>query len=197
MVEANGTGSLVSLPALTTITADTTHANSLTQVLALNGGDLELPALAQVSGGPVLFRSNGTGGKLDIAALTTLVGPTGQNSVTTLEADSGGVLLATDLSSISGVDVLVTGGSQQTFAALTSYVGGVGDATTLEASGAGSLVSLPKLTTITTDTTQPNSLTQVQAIIGGDVELPALSQVSGGPVLFAATAPAASSTSRP
>ena len=79
VLQANGAGSVLSLPALATITTDTTQTNSLTQVLALNGGDVELPALTQVSGGPVLFRSNGTGGKLDIGTLTSLVGPAGQN----------------------------------------------------------------------------------------------------------------------
>ncbi len=160
VVVASAAGSLVSLPALATITGDTTHANSLTQVEALNGGDVELPTLSEVSGGPVLFRSNGSGGKLDIGTLTSIVGPAGQDYDTTLQADGGGTLTASDLNSIGGADVVV------------------------DASGAGSLVSLPSLTTITADTTHTNSLTEVEALNGGDVELPALSQVNGGPVLF-------------
>ena len=125
VVEASGGGSLVSLPALTTITADTTHANSLTQVQAIIGGDIELPALTQVNGGPVLFRSNGAGGKLDIAALSSLVGPAGQNSATTLEADGGGSLLPPTSAVLAGRP------------------------SRLQASGTGSLLSLPKLTAIT------------------------------------------------
>ena len=59
----SGTGSELSLSALATITADTTQLSSLIEVQSLSGGDIEMPLLAQVSGGPVLFRSNGTGGK--------------------------------------------------------------------------------------------------------------------------------------
>ena len=61
------------------------------------------------------------------------MGPAGQDNVTTLEADGGGSMVATDLKTIRGADVLVAGGSQLTLAALTSYTGGVGDATFLEA----------------------------------------------------------------
>ncbi len=160
VVEASGTGTTLSLTALATITADTTHANSLSEVEALNGADIELPALNDVSGGPVLFRSNGGGGKLDIGTLKSMVGPAGQDYDTTLQADGGGSLTASDLNTIGGADVVVN------------------------ASGVGSLVSLPALATITGDTTHANSLTEVEALNGGDVELPALSEVNGGPVLF-------------
>ena len=126
--------SRVSLPALTTIAADTTDVGSLTEVEALNGGDVELPALSQVSGGPVLFESDGTGSELNIADLNTINGPTSQDHFTTLETAGGGSLTASDLATLTGVDVLASGGSQLTLGALKSYVGGVGDLTTIEAS---------------------------------------------------------------
>ena len=47
------------------------------------------------------------GGKLDIGTLTTIVGPSGQDYDTTLEADGGGTVTASDLSSIGGADVVV------------------------------------------------------------------------------------------
>ena len=186
VVVANGTGSEVSLPKLATITADTTRASSLTEVEALNGGDIELPVLDQVSGGAVLLRSNGAGGELDIPKLQSLVGFAGQANVSTLEADGGGSIVATDLKSISGANVLVSAGSQLTLPALTSYTGGVGYATILEASGANSLLSLPALKTIIADTAQASSSTEVEAINGGDIELPVLDQVIG-PVQFVCT----------
>ena len=80
---------------------------------ALSGGDIELPVLVLVNGGPVLLRSNGAGGKLDIPKLPSLVGSAGQDSVTTLQADGGGFIVATDLKTIRGADVLVSGGSQR------------------------------------------------------------------------------------
>ena len=157
---ANGSGVTLRVKGPTTIATDTTLAGSLTEVEALNGADIEMPALDQVSGGPVLFRSNGTGGKLDIGTLASIAGPAGQDNDTTLEADGGGSLVASALTSIGGADVVVV------------------------ANGAGSEVSLPKLATITADTTHAGSLTEVEALNGGDVQLPVLGKVSGGPVLF-------------
>ena len=64
--------------------------------------------------------------------------------------------------------------------ALTTYAGGNGGADTLEATGVGSVLSLPALTSIT-ENTSFYALTKVQALAGGDVQLPALTQLSGGP----------------
>ncbi len=160
LVEASGEGTLLSFPALATISADTTQYNSLTQVQAFSGGDVELPLLNQVMGGPVIFDSSGAGSTLNIGTLPSIQGASGQAYQTTLEAQNGGSLTASALSSIGGTDFLVN------------------------SSGSESLVSLPVLATISADTTQYNSVTQVQAFSGGDVELPLLSQVLGGPVIF-------------
>ena len=69
-------------------------------------------------------------------------------------------------------------------AGLASYAGGVGYTDTLQATGSGSKLSLPALATITEETTNYYSWTQVEALAGGDVELPVLTQISGGPVLL-------------
>ena len=152
VVEASNTGSLVSLPALKTITADTTNLGSLTEVEAVSGGDVELPALSNVSGGPVLFESYGTGSELNIATLASIVGPSGQNNVTSLQVSSGGSLLASSLSSVSGVDLAI------------------------ETSGASSQVSLPKLATIADAAVGTIAL---EALSGGELELVSLQQITG------------------
>ena len=62
---------------------------------------------------------------------------------------------------------------------LTAYAGPVGSTATLEASGSGSKLLLPDLETLSGDATELSSLVQVQATSGGDVELAALTTVSG------------------
>ena len=105
LVEASGANSLLSLPNLTTITADTTQSGSRTEVLASQGGDVEMPSLDQVGGGPSLLQSDGTGSTLDIASLPTIADSANQDYVPTLLASNGGSITATDLSTVNGADV--------------------------------------------------------------------------------------------
>ena len=63
----------LSLPALTTMTEDTGTYSSRTQVQALSGGDVELPKLTTISGGPVQLESDGSGSTLNINALDQLL----------------------------------------------------------------------------------------------------------------------------
>ena len=66
--QATGTGSLLALTKLATMTEDTGSYASRTQVQALSGGDVELAALlASISGGAVQqLESDGAGSTLDI-----------------------------------------------------------------------------------------------------------------------------------
>ena len=66
---------------------------------------------------------------------------------------------------------------------LSSYTG-MGTTVMLQATGAGSVLSLPTLTAINEDTTNGNSWTQVQALAGGSVQMPLLNRVGNGPVLL-------------
>ncbi len=247
-LQATGSKSTLSLPMLASITGATTNGNSWTQVQALAGGDEELPALTQVSGGPVLLEGDGSGSKLDVSSLTSFEGISGccWNNFATLQASNSGTVLDGSLTSLSDVNLpldntaslaiaqitsytggtlsfgagtlsmplladgdgsvfkisggvtvtlpamtkadgasfLVSGGAALSLPALASYAGGVGYTDTLQATGSKSTLSLPMLASITGATTNGNSWTQVQALAGGDEELPALTQVSGGPVLL-------------
>ena len=71
-LQATGAGSLLSLPALAKITEDTSNYASRTQVQALAGGDVELPALTSISGGPVQLESDGASSTLNIKAVATI-----------------------------------------------------------------------------------------------------------------------------
>ena len=226
-LQASGVGSLLSLPNLTTITGDTGNFVSLTQAQALSGGQVSLPALTQIGGGPVALVADGTGSQLDVSALTSFQGAGGQYHTTSLQVTNGGTLLDALLTTLSGVTVTldgsgtlatsqwtaftnataaisggnpdfsslaningagfqVSGGATVSLPTVTSYSGPIGDAIKLQASGVGSLLSLPNLTTITGDTGNFVSLTQAQALSGGQVSLPALTQIGGGPVALVA-----------
>ena len=101
------------------------------------------------------------------------------------------------LTKVDGSNFLVSGGASLTLPGLASYAGGLGYTDTLQATGTGSVLSLPKLASITGETTNYYSFTQVQALAGGNVQLPALTRSAAGPSGWRATARAASSTSRP
>ncbi len=241
-LEATGAGSLLSLPDLTSITENTSYY-SLTTVEALAGGDVQSPALTQLSGGPFQLESDGTGSQLNVSALTSVQA---QNTITdksSLQVTNHGTVLDGSLTSLSGTNLTldgtgtiatsqitsytsgtlsltagavnlsaltdidgsafqvsgavtftlpavtsatgpsfeVSGGASLTVPALTAYTGGNGYSDTLEATGTGSVLSLPNLASIT-ENTSFYSLTKVQALAGGDVQLPALTQLSGGPV---------------
>ncbi len=275
-LSASGMGSVLSLPNLASMTATTSSdyyagAFSLTQVQALAGGDVEMPALTQISGGPIQLSSDGTGSVLNISALTSFTGVhTGQGHDSTLQATNSGDVQDNDLTTLSDVDLTldgtgtfsysqitsftgatlnlpagtftfgqltdadgstfpsvngltlnlpaatsangasftvgsgetltlpaltsiddanfaVSGGAMVSLPGVTSYANEVDSTTTLSASGMGSVLSLPNLASMTATTSSDYyagafSLTQVQALAGGDVEMPALTQISGGPI---------------
>ena len=175
---------------------------SLTQVQAVSGGDVELPKLTTITGGPVQLESDGSGSKLNAPLLTSVTGNVGQQISSTLQASNSGSLLVPEvatfdagtivdqgatlnlpaLGNIDGSSVLVSSGSQLSLPALLTFSGGANYTDTLQATGTGSRLSLPALTKVTGDTSAYSSLTQVQAVSGGDVELPKLTTITGGPV---------------
>ena len=152
-LEATGTGSVLSMPELTSI-ANTSSGSTLVE--ALSGGKVELPALNQVTGSNVTLESSGSG--------SALTGATGNAPAT---------------ATASAANFEVSGGATLSLPrALASYTQPVGCCYTgtLEATGTGSLLSLTGLTSIA-DTSSGSTL--VEALAGGDVELPLLAQISG------------------
>ena len=223
LLQATGTGSRLSLPALTKVTGDTSAYSSLVQVQALSGGDVELPKLTTITGGPVQLESDGSGSTLNINVLTSIQGNAGQQYYSGLQATnhgtvtdaalttlqkanltldgtgtislgqiatftvatvslSGGTANLSGLTDADNSSFFVSGGGKLTLSSLVNYAGAVNVTATWQATGAGSLLSLTKLTTITEDTGSYSSRTQIQALSGGDVELPKLTTISGGPV---------------
>jgi hypothetical protein len=228
MLQASGARSVLNLPNLTNLTETNSNDNSITQIQALSGGDVELPGLTQLTGGPLQLESDGSGSVLDIGGVTRFQQTSGLNSYnSSLQATDGGTVDDAKLTTLTDVNLTLdgtgtiatdqiatytadaytfgvfslTGGSLDlkgltndqgasfevsSGGSLTlpqsSYTGGVNLADTFQASGAGSVLNLPNLTNLTETNNNDNSLTYIRAIAGGDVELPGLTQLTGGPL---------------
>jgi RHS repeat-associated protein len=198
-LQAKGTGSRLLLTGLASITGAAGDCCSSTQVQAMAGGDLELPHLTQISGPAVWVESDGSGSTLDAPVLASAQGTSGKAYISGFQDSDGGTLLlpllasctqgtitvqaATlslpELSDIDDSSVLVSPGTQLTLKKVTSYTGSVNQTTNLQVTGPDSLLSLPKLSSITGAAGDCCSSTQVQALAGGDLELPALTGISG------------------
>ena len=216
-LEATGAGSLLSLPKLATVTEDTSNYSSRTQIQALSGGDVELPALTAISGGAVQLESDGAGSTLNINVLASLTGNAGQQFLSGLQVTNHGTASASALATLKEANLSLDGTGTLATSQITTFSGGTmalsagtasfaglndADGSSFEASGggiiglpdlssyaapagttamwtatgSGSKLSLSKLGTITEDTGSYSSRTQIQALSGGDVELPALTR---------------------
>jgi RHS repeat-associated protein len=187
-LQASGTGSTLSLPALTAMAE--TGEDSTALVEAPSGGDVEMPLLNQITGS-IQLTSSSTDGTLDVPLLTTFAGgaliysggnlemPALTDGDNTTFKISGGVALALPtVTSADGASFEVSGGSSLTLAGLTSYTQpNFETSSTLQASGTDSTLSLPALTSMAE--TGEDSTALVEAPSGGDIEMPLLNQITG------------------
>ncbi len=218
--EASGTGSTLSLPALTSVEM-TAGNNGNTNLEALGGGQLLLHALTTLSNSGInalAVKSDGSGSEVDISALTSF---TTDNSAGQLTVTNSGEVLDGDLTTMSGVNVSLDGtgtvatsqwasitsggitvtGGTYSLSGLTDvdnsslYAQGGGSltlgnsnltgyqhstfagTTTFEASGTGSTLSLPALTSVEM-TAGNNGNTNLDALGGGRLLLHALTTLS-------------------
>jgi RHS repeat-associated protein len=221
-LEATGTGSTLSLPALSTLTVDTILYGSASQLEALAGGTLNVPELTSINTGTVDLESDGAGSTLNIAGLSTFTAAPNHYSNSALQVthsgavdaaltslagvnltlDSTGSLVTTQIASyttgtltlssgtltlaaltdLDGSSVTVSGGATLNLPGVTSYTGHIQNATTLQATGVGSTLSLPALTNLSVDTTLYGSATQFEALAGATVNLPLLASINTGTV---------------
>jgi RHS repeat-associated protein len=216
LFEANGSGSRLSLPALTKFTGGNPGPyGSHAQIVAVAGGAVSLPALTQINGYDPLVETDGAGSVVDVSALTSFNGPVANAQ---LQVTKGGTLNDAKLTDLNGVNVTTDGSDPQLASAWTTFTGGslavtagsltlptvsfsnanltvsggatltlsstslaTSGATTLEATGSGSTLSLPSLASLSVDL-HNGSNTQIKALAGGNVGLPALANATGGPL---------------
>ena len=204
-LEASGAGSLLNLPNLTTWEGSVYccgNGGAFDQVSALAGGEVSLADLTTDKGGATHILAQGTGSVVDLPVLNNLTSDQGGNtsalevtqegqiespSLTsiydTTVTQNGGSLSFPDVTSIDGSNIYVSGGASLTIPGVTEYTGGAGSSTTLEASGAGSLLNLPNLTTWEGSVYccgNGGAFDQVSALAGGEVSLADLTTDNGG-----------------
>jgi hypothetical protein len=117
-----------------------------------------------------------TGGSLSVAAYSTIGDGLSMTGGSLVASGAGTVLAVTGTTAVSGASLYAEGGATLSLSQLTTYTNSTAS-TMLEATGTGSVLSLPDLTSIT-DTSEFVE-TDVEALAGGDVELPLVTQISG------------------
>src|SRR5262249_34233811 len=149
-LQASGAGAVLRLPELRSIAV--LNAFTSTYVIALSGGDVEMPLLISLSGS-VGVESENPGSKIDVPSLTNFAGglltATAEGTVidpnlTTLSRvgvtlDGTGTVAINQWASLTNGSVTVTGGSYS-FPELTDM-----DGTSLDAQ-AGTSLTLPAVT---------------------------------------------------
>ena len=172
--EATGTGSILSLANLNSVTVDTSNSGELAAFAALAGGKVTLSSLAQLDTGPVVLESDGTGSVLNVSALTSF---TAQNDDldASLQATNSGTVQDPLLTTIDTVNVTLDGTGTISTSQITSYTNGLmtvsggtpdfsnlsdGNGSSFVVSG-GATLSLPALTALTNA-----SGDQLQALTG-------------------------------
>ena len=197
-LEAGGTGSILALPAYTTLQGATGYNDY--QVDATGGGEVDLSKLTADSGGRVQFYADGTGSTIDLSGLSQLFSDAVYNS--SIDAENGATVRMPLLTTLNRVDLTVNGSSTVDTKQIASYsygtltvsggatpdfsglatIGTANGGTTLEAGGTGSILALPAYTTLQGATGYNDY--QVDATGGGEVDLSKLTADSGGRVQF-------------
>jgi hypothetical protein len=95
---------------------------------------------------------------------------------------SGVTFTVTGTTAVSGANLYAEGGATFSLAAMTSYTGSTSNTQIVEATGTGSKLNFPELASIIGGGNDCCSYAQFEALAGGALELPALTQISGGAI---------------
>jgi hypothetical protein len=208
-IQADGGGSRIDLSGVTTWLGggNATQGSSIV-VAATNGGTIDLPHVTDISVGNTIFGAS-SGGQINLPALTRFSGAAAPLDNFLTVSGSGSALVAPALTSLTNVDLMLSGSGSLSLGQLTSFVrgnitvqsGGVlalplttidqsGDrlfGETFKADGAGSRLDLSNVTTWRG--AGPAAIGRritVQASNGGTVDLSHLTSVSTGNSSFQA-----------
>lgn len=191
-IRADGADSTVTLTSLASFDGYLFFTDS--GFRATNGGDIDCPVLTSISEANVQI--DGTS-SMDTAQITTFggggtitpigTGPLPFTSLTTAHqvAFDIGVNVPTFpvLSNIDGASFLISNGKTLSLPGITTITKVLAGASTLQARGENSLLSLPNLTTMDAEPRNGWDM-RTKALEGGRVEMPALTEVLEGSCLF-------------
>ena len=203
-LEATGTGSVLTLAHLTSVTQTANNYPAQTNFEALAGGTVTLSGLTTINTGTVVLEADGTASVLNVPALTTFTEANGW-TYSTLQASNSGTVNDGNLATLSNVNltvagpgenltlgsvtsfnsgnIAVSGGASLSLPGVTSYTGNTG-ATTLEATGTGSVLTLAHLTSVTQTANNYQAQTNFEALAGGTVTLSGLTTINTGTVVL-------------
>ncbi len=125
-----------------------------------------------------------TGGSLTVTANSTVSGSFSMTGGTLTATGSGVSFLASGPTTINGASLYATASATLSFPSATSYAADPAvswASTTWQASGANSVLDLPSVTSVTGSTGYDAGL-NIQALAGGEVDLPELTGNAGGEV---------------
>ena len=158
-IESNGSDSSVDLSALTTFSG----ATALAELTVTQGGTVLDGDLTSLSGVSVTLDGTGTLATNQWTSLT-------YGSVTI----TGGAYTL-EVPDFDGSSAYVDAGDSLTLQGVTGYANPTGGTTSFEATGAGSTLSLPNLTSLG----KVNDYLEVEALQGGQTDLPSLTAITG------------------
>ena len=159
---SDGTGSVLSVPSLTSI--GSANVPGITTLQVTNSGTFDAAALASLSN--VALDLDGTG-TFSAGKLTTLAGTV---------SVSGGALTLSGLTAVNAATpITASDAATVSLPAGTTFTG----TTILEATGEGSALTLPN--TSLAEDTSAGSVLLIEALAGGSVTLSAVTTISGGP----------------
>ena len=122
-----------------------------------------------------------TGGSLTVAANSTLSGGLAMSGGSLTATGSAVAVVVNGSTTINGGSLFATAGATLSLPAATSYADPANISATWQATGAGSVLNLPNVTSVTGSTGYLAELS-VQALAGGEVNLPGLTNIPGGEV---------------
>ena len=148
----------------------TTTSNDTLTIAA--GGSLTVAANSTFAGALAI-----TGGALELEANSTLSGPLTLAGGSLTANGAGITVSASGTTTDSGGSLFAEGGATLSLPGLTSFLSGSAFTTTVEATGAGSVLTLANLTSLTVPTAFP-SQAPFEALGGGTLTLPALTSIN-------------------
>ena len=175
---ADGAGSVIDLDDLVSFTGR--FSNTASGFSALNGGVLLTPSLSEINTGHITCDSPGN---IDLSMATTIIG-SGAITLTggihdltalatmsaTLQISGGSVPVMTALSDIDGSSIYLTNGAIVNLPLITSYTQISSADRYLQATGVGSQLNFPNLTTLTSNNSTTRQLF-IKALEGGIIDL--------------------------
>jgi phage/plasmid primase-like uncharacterized protein len=194
--QANGPGSVLELPGLTSLQGANCGLFNALNIEALSGGQVLLSNVVTIVSDPVLVLSEGTNSVVDLSGLTSnggslnvdasgggsVLAPQLVNSgLMSLTLGAGGFISTAQFTNINGANLSVSGGAVLSLPAVVGFQAGCANPI-WQANGAGSVLELPGLTSLQGANCGLFNALNLEALSGGQVLLTNVVTIVSDPV---------------